>query len=42
MVTAKFTRNHACRKCEENIGEAVELEIKLCDEVKTVRVYIAK
>ena len=25
--------NHTCRKCEGNIGEAVEQEVKICDEV---------
>ena len=28
--------NFACRKCEMNIGEAVEQEEKLCNEVETV------
>ena len=36
MVTAKFSLNFACMKCEGNIGEAVELEEKLCDEVEAV------
>ena len=36
MVTAKFSRNFTCRKCEGNIGEAVEQEEKLCDKVETV------
>ena len=36
-VTQKFSRNFACKKCKGNIGEAVEQEVKLCDEVKTVR-----
>ena len=31
-----FQRNFTCRKCEGNIGEAVEQEEKLCDEVETV------
>ena len=35
-VTTKFSRNFVCRKCEGNIGEAVEQEEKLCDEVETV------
>ena len=35
-VTPKFSRNVACRKCERNIGEAVEQEEKLCDEVESV------
>ena len=28
-MTPKFSKNFACRKCEGNIGEAVEQEIKL-------------
>ena len=32
----KLSRNLTCRKCEWNIGEAVEQEKKLCDEVETV------
>ena len=32
-------RNIACRKCEGNIGEAVEHKEKLCDEVETVREF---
>ena len=36
-VTSKFSRHFACRKCEGNIGEAVEQEVKLCDEEETVR-----
>ena len=35
-VTPKFSRSLTCRKCEGNIGEAVEQEVKLCDEVETV------
>ena len=38
-VTTKFYRNFAFRKCEGNIGEAVEQEEKLCDEVETVREF---
>ena len=34
-VTPMFSRN-SCRKCEGYIGEAVEQEEKLCNEVKTV------
>ena len=37
MVTPKFSRNFACRKCDGNIGEAVEQEEKLCDEVKAIQ-----
>ena len=36
MVTPMFFFNFTCRKFEENIGEAVEQEEKLCDEVETV------
>ena len=32
MVTTRFSGYFACRKCEGNIGEAVEQEKKLCDE----------
>ena len=39
-VTPKFSRNFTCRKCEGNIGEAVEQEVKLCDEVETVSEFI--
>ena len=35
-VTQKFSRNFTCRRCEGNIGEAVEQEEKLCDEEETV------
>ena len=38
-VTPKFLRNCACRKCEGNIGEVVEQEEKLCDEVETARKF---
>ena len=34
-----FSRNITCRKCEENIGEAVEQEEKLCDEVERVQKF---
>ena len=33
-MTPKFSRNCTCRKCEENIGAAMEQEEKLFDEVK--------
>ena len=36
MVTQKFSRNLTCRKCEGNIGEAVEQEETLSVEVETV------
>ena len=35
-VTPKSQRNTKCRKCEVNIGKAVEQEEKLCNEMKTV------
>ena len=35
-VTQKFSRNLTCRKCEGNIGEAVEQKETSCDEVATV------
>ena len=38
-MTQKFSRHITCRKCEGNIGEAVEQEAKLCDEVETVREF---
>ena len=36
---SNFFRHFTCRKCEENIGEAVEQKEKLCDEVETVREF---
>ena len=38
-MTPKFSRNSTCRKCEVNIGEAVEQEEKLCGDVETVREF---
>ena len=35
-VTQQFKRNFTCRKYEGNIGDAVEQEEKLCDEVGIV------
>ena len=35
-VTQKFDTNFTCRKCDGNIGEAVEQEEKLCDELESV------
>ena len=35
-MTPMFSRNFTCSNCEGNIGEAVEQEVKLCDEVETV------
>ena len=36
MATPKFSRNLTCRKCEWNIGEAVEQKGMLCGEVVVV------
>ena len=38
-VYPKFSRNFTSRKCEGNIGEAVELEVMLCDDMETVEEY---
>ena len=38
-VTPKFVENFTCRKCEGDIGEAVEQEETLGDEVETVREF---
>ena len=38
-ATVAFLRNFTCRKCEVNIGEAVEHEEKLYNEVETVRAF---
>ena len=38
-VTPEFSRNSTCRKCEGNVGEAVEQNEKLYDEVETVREF---
>ena len=35
-VAPMFARNFTCRKCEGNIGEAVEQNVRLCVEVETV------
>ena len=34
-VTTKFSRTFTCRKYGGNIGEAVEQEERLCDEMET-------
>ena len=39
-VTARILRTFACMNCELNIGEAVEREETLCDEVVTVIEFI--
>ena len=38
-VTPMFCTKFTCRKCEGNIGEAVEHEEKLCDQLKTVQEF---
>ena len=38
-MTPMFSRNVTCIKYEGNIGEAVEHEEKLCDEVETAREF---
>ena len=35
-MTTKFSVNFTCRECQGNIGETVEQEEKLCNEVETV------
>ena len=37
-ATAKFSRNYDSWKCEINIGEAVEQEENVFNEVKTARI----
>ena len=39
MYYAKLSRNVVCRICEGSIGEAVEQEENLCDEVETVQQF---
>ena len=39
-MTTRLSRHFACRKCEWHIGEAVKQEKMLCDEEKTVKVFI--
>ena len=39
MLTQKCSRNFTCIKCEGNIDEAAEHEVKLCDEVETVNAF---
>ena len=38
-MTPKSSRNHTCRKCDGDIGEAVKQEERLCDEMETVREF---
>ena len=35
-LKGKKSINLTCRNCEGNIGEVVEQEVKVCDEVETV------
>ena len=35
-MTQKFSMHFTCMRCEGNIGETVEQEDKLCDDVETV------
>ena len=39
MVTPKISRNFTCRKCEGNIGQAVDQDETLCDEVETAKEF---
>ena len=41
-MTPRLSRIFAWKKCERSIGEAVEQEEMLCDEVETVKVYISR
>ena len=41
-LTAKFSRNATCKKCEGNIGEAVEQKEKMYDEVEAVGKFTEK
>ena len=36
-MTQKLSMNFTCKRCGGNIGETVEQEDKLCDDVETVR-----
>ena len=36
---SKVSKKFLCRKCEGNIGKAVEQEEKECDDVETVREF---
>ena len=38
-MTAKISLSFACKKCEGNIGQPVEQEEKICDEVEMVREF---
>ena len=36
-ITPMFKKHFACRTCEDNVGEVVEQEAKLCNELEAVR-----
>ena len=38
-ISMHYTRDYTCSKCEGNMGEAVEQEVKSCDKVETVREF---
>ena len=38
-MTPTFSRNFTCKKCEGDIGGAVEQEEKLCNEVDIVQEF---
>ena len=38
-VTPQYSRSFTYRECDGNIPEAVEQEVKLCDEVEIVREF---
>ena len=38
-IFQEYSRNHTCKKYEENIGEGVQQEERSCDEVETVREF---
>ena len=40
-VTARFCKIFACRRCDRNIGKAVEQK-DVCDEMGTVKVNMFK
>ena len=37
---SKVFKKLTCKKCEGNIGESVQQEVSLCDEVETVREFM--
>ena len=38
-MTPKVSRDFACSKCEENVGEAVEQKETSCGKVETVKEF---